>query len=183
MSKGRKRVGNQKLSGEKKGAGRSARAKGAKAETVEVGAVEQVTPVVAVEEASMPAVDSSMSMPAAGEEAAGEEAMAGETQGEQGTEAQSDLVRIAPAGCKPKALSCLDAAAVVLAQHKRPLRCKALIEAMEAGGLWHSQAPTPWSTLYSALLREINHKGHNSRFAKSARGCFGLNPSLTSHQP
>ena len=75
-----------------------------------------------------------------------------------------------------KRLSALDAAAQVLANAKEPMGSKALIEAMAAKGLWTSPGgKTPHPTLYAAMLREINTKGAESRFAKVDRGQFTLN--------
>ena len=74
-----------------------------------------------------------------------------------------------------KPLSCLDAAATVLADCGVPMRCKDLIDVMASAGLWSSTAPTPAATLYSALLREISTKGATSRFKKTDRGHFALN--------
>ena len=76
---------------------------------------------------------------------------------------------------KPKKLSCLDAAAQVLKAEGKPLNCKAMIDAMFAGKLWHSDAPTPAATLYSAILRETTTKKDASRFKKSDRGLFVFN--------
>jgi hypothetical protein len=76
---------------------------------------------------------------------------------------------------KPKALSCLDAAVVVLTAQGEPMACKAMIEAMGQKGLWKSDAPTPAATLYSAILRELTRKGAASRFKKTDRGLFALN--------
>lgn len=73
---------------------------------------------------------------------------------------------------EPKKLSALDAAAQVLAG-AAPMNCKELIEAMSAQGLWTSPGgKTPHATLYSAILREINGKGRESRFVKAERGKF-----------
>ena len=84
---------------------------------------------------------------------------------------------------KPKAtksadgkLSCIDAAAKVLADSKEPMTTKAMIEAMAAKGYWSSpNGQTPAATLYSAILREINTKGKESRFKKQDRGLFAIN--------
>jgi len=84
---------------------------------------------------------------------------------------------------KPKApkaadgkLSCIDAAAKVLAAAKEPMTTKAMIEQMAAKGLWSSpNGQTPAATLYSAILREINTKGKESRFKKADRGLFTTN--------
>jgi hypothetical protein len=74
-----------------------------------------------------------------------------------------------------KPLSCLDAAAAVLADRGVPMRCKDLIDLMASASLWSSTAPTPAATLYSAILREIATKGEKSRFKKTDRGHFALN--------
>ena len=74
-----------------------------------------------------------------------------------------------------KKLSALNAAAKVLAEAKEPMTSKALIEAMSAKGYWSSPGgKTPHATLYAAMLREINTKGTESRFAKADRGLFTL---------
>ena len=84
------------------------------------------------------------------------------------------------AASKPKAksdgkLSALDAAAKVLADAKEPMNTKAMIEAMAAKGYWKSPGgKTPHATLYSAILREIDTKGAESRFKKADRGMFAL---------
>ena len=74
---------------------------------------------------------------------------------------------------KAKKVGALDAAAQVLAGSKEPLNCKAMVEAMAKKGLWTSPGgKTPAQTLYSAILREINTKGKESRFRKTERGLF-----------
>lgn len=73
-------------------------------------------------------------------------------------------------------LSQLDAAVKVLTESGEPMTTKALIETMAAKGYWTSPGgKTPAQTLYSALLREIQNKGKDSRFTKVDRGQFGLN--------
>ena len=53
------------------------------------------------------------------------------------------------------------------------LRQAELIEALAEKGYWTSPGgKTPHATLYSAILREINGKGSESRFVKSERGKF-----------
>ena len=77
---------------------------------------------------------------------------------------------------KDKKMSALDAAAKVLSESKEPLRCKEMIEKMEAKGYWKSPGgKTPHATLYSAILREINTKGKDARFKKMERGLFAVN--------
>jgi len=74
---------------------------------------------------------------------------------------------------KPKKMSALDAAAKVLADADAPMTTGELIEAMAKAKLWHSpNGQTPAATLYSAMLREINSKGRDSRFKKAERGRF-----------
>lgn len=74
---------------------------------------------------------------------------------------------------KAKKVSCIDAAAQVLAASKEPLNTKQMIEAMEAKGLWTSPGgKTPAATLYSAIIREIRDKGKEARFTKTDRGRF-----------
>jgi hypothetical protein len=74
---------------------------------------------------------------------------------------------------KAKKVSALDAAAQLLAGNKEPMNTRQMIEAMAAKGLWTSPGgKTPHATLYSAILREINEKGKDSRFTKTERGKF-----------
>jgi len=77
-------------------------------------------------------------------------------------------------GAKPKAMSCLDAAVSVLKGNNAPMRCKDMVAVMAGKGLWSTTAPTPHATLYSAILREITHKGSKARFVKTERGHFEL---------
>jgi hypothetical protein len=72
-----------------------------------------------------------------------------------------------------KKLSAIAAAAKVLGESKEPMNCGEMIEAMAAKGLWTSPGgKTPAATLYSAILREINVMGKESRFTKTERGLF-----------
>ena len=81
-----------------------------------------------------------------------------------------------PAKAADGKLSCIDAAAKVLAEAKEPMTTKAMIEAMAAKKYWTSPGgKTPAATLYSAILREINTKGTESRFKKADRGLFTVN--------
>ncbi len=51
-----------------------------------------------------------------------------------------------------------------------------MIEAMATKGYWTSpDGATPWATLYSAISREIQVKGAESRFTKTERGKFAIN--------
>lgn len=90
--------------------------------------------------------------------------------------AAADAVSAVASPQKPAGkLSCLDAAAEVLRAAAGPMRVREMVAAMAAGGLWHSEAPTPHQTLASALLREIAKKGPASRFRRADRGQFALN--------
>jgi hypothetical protein len=68
----------------------------------------------------------------------------------------------------------LDAVAKVLAEAGEPLNCKQIVERAFEKGYWKSDGKTPWATVYSAILREIQHKGAEARFRKAARGRFEL---------
>jgi hypothetical protein len=72
-------------------------------------------------------------------------------------------------------MGCLDAAAKVLADEKRPMTCGEIYDAMDTQGLWSSPGgKTPQNTLYSAILREIAKKAGDARFAKVERGKFEI---------
>ena len=81
-----------------------------------------------------------------------------------------------PAKAKDGKMGCLGAAAKVLGEAKEPMTTKAMIEQMAAKKYWTSPGgKTPAATLYSAILREINTKGKESRFKKADRGLFEVN--------
>jgi hypothetical protein len=72
-----------------------------------------------------------------------------------------------------KKLSAIDAAAKVLTESGIAMNCQELIKVMAEKGLWTSPGgKTPHSTLYSAILQEINAKGADARFKKTERGKF-----------
>ena len=81
-----------------------------------------------------------------------------------------------PKATKPDGkLSQLDAAVKVLTEAGTPMTTKAMIEAMATKGYWTSPGgATPHATLYSAILRELQKKGAESRFTKVDRGQFTL---------
>jgi HB1, ASXL, restriction endonuclease HTH domain len=75
----------------------------------------------------------------------------------------------------PKKLSAIDAAAKVLAEAGEPMNCQEMIDAMAKKGYWTSPGgKTPAATLYSAILRELQTMGNDSRFKKTERGKFGV---------
>jgi len=75
----------------------------------------------------------------------------------------------------PKKLSAIDAAAKVLAEAGEPMDCQTMIKTMAEKGYWTSPGgKTPAATLYSAILRELQTKGNDSRFKKTERGKFAI---------
>jgi HB1, ASXL, restriction endonuclease HTH domain len=81
--------------------------------------------------------------------------------------------RKAAAAKEPKKMSCLDAAAKVLADGGIAMTTGEMIEAMAKKKLWSSpNGQTPSATLYSAILRELKTKGKDARFKKTERGKF-----------
>jgi hypothetical protein len=77
-------------------------------------------------------------------------------------------------------LSALDAAANVLEETGKAMSCPELITAMAARGYWQSpKGRTPASTLYSALLRELQTKGEQSWFVKVERGKFAVRGTVS----
>ena len=76
---------------------------------------------------------------------------------------------------QPRKLGALDAAAKVLAETKKPMNCKDLIEAMATKGYWTSPGgKTPHATLFAAMTKEIATKGNEARFKKVDRGQFAI---------
>jgi hypothetical protein len=62
---------------------------------------------------------------------------------------------------------------LVLRESGQPLSCPELIAQMAAKGYWSSpKGKTPSSTLYAALMREVQLKGAASRFVKTGPGRF-----------
>ena len=90
----------------------------------------------------------------------------------QGAPAKKSAPR-AKTGAQGKT-SGLDAAAKVLAEADGALSCKEIVERAFEKGYWQSGGQTPWATIYSAILREIQKKGDQARFRKADRGKFTL---------
>jgi hypothetical protein len=80
----------------------------------------------------------------------------------------------ATTGAGQSKTSGLDAAAKVLQEAGEPLTCKTIVERAFEKGYWRSEGKTPAATVYSAILREIQKKGEESRFHKVERGKFTL---------
>jgi short subunit dehydrogenase-like uncharacterized protein len=77
-----------------------------------------------------------------------------------------------------KKLSAINAAYQVLADTGKAMNTQDLITAMTEKGLWTSPGGlTPAATLYSALLRELQSKGGESRFRKVEKGKFAATKS------
>jgi len=78
-----------------------------------------------------------------------------------------------------KKLSAVDAAAKVLGESGQAMNCQELIAAMADRGYWSSpKGRTPAGTLHSAVPREIQTKGDQARFRKTARGQFALRETV-----
>ncbi len=71
-----------------------------------------------------------------------------------------------------KPMSGLDAAAKVLTEAGKPMRCEEIVTQVQARGLWKTKGRTPRATIYAAVIREIAAKGKESRFRKTDRGMF-----------
>jgi len=104
----------------------------------------------------------------------GKAAKAPQAKGQQATVAKSKTTK--PRTAKdPKKLSAITAALRVLQETGQPMSCAAMIEVMAAKGYWTSPGgKTPASTLYSAILRELQTQGNEARFVKTERGKFTL---------
>jgi HB1, ASXL, restriction endonuclease HTH domain len=56
------------------------------------------------------------------------------------------------------------------------MNTREMIETLASKKLWTSPGgKTPYTTLYSAIPREINEKGKDARFVKTERGRFAAN--------
>ncbi|MHC4405062.1 MAG: winged helix-turn-helix domain-containing protein [Planctomycetota bacterium] len=71
----------------------------------------------------------------------------------------------------------LDAAARVLAEAKKSMTCREIVDVAFEKGYWKSGGKTPHATVYSAIIREIAAKGKDARFRKTGRGQFAANPA------
>jgi hypothetical protein len=98
--------------------------------------------------------------------------------GQHATAAEKAQAQKKDTGQKGKAAgaktSGLDAATKVLAEASEPLNSKQIVERAFEKGYWKSGGKTPHATVYSAMLREIQVKGDQARFRKTARGQFEL---------
>ena len=69
-------------------------------------------------------------------------------------------------------LSGIEAAHRVLAEAKRPMRVKEIVEIALANGYCKLRGLTPEFTISAAMQREIKVRNENSRFVKTERGFF-----------
>ena len=74
---------------------------------------------------------------------------------------------------KPKHISGLTAAFMVLVDADKELGVKKIVEIAGEKGWWKSTAATPHATIYAAIIREIGTKADKSRFQRGKkRGTF-----------
>jgi len=74
---------------------------------------------------------------------------------------------------RPKRISCLTAAFMVLIDAGAELPIKTIVETAAKKDWWKSNAATPAATIYAAIIREIATKGAKSRFKRGTkRGTF-----------
>jgi hypothetical protein len=77
-----------------------------------------------------------------------------------------------------KKLSALAAAAKVLGEKGTAMTCQELVGVMAAKGYWSSPGgKTPAATLYAGIIKEIETRGVESRFKKTAPGRFAAKDS------
>ena len=74
---------------------------------------------------------------------------------------------------KPKRISGLTAAFMVLVDAGAEMAAKEIVTKAAEKGWWKSDAATPEATVYAAIIREIATKGKEARFARGKnRGTF-----------
>jgi restriction system protein len=78
---------------------------------------------------------------------------------------------------QPKKLSALEAAYQVLLQAGEPLRCEEITRRMFAQNLWVTAGKTPDATVHARLCVDLKKKGTDSRFVRTGKATFGLNPT------
>ena len=90
----------------------------------------------------------------------------------ESTPAKSKKLKV-KADLKPRNLSMIAAALLVLQERKVPMTCPEMIDAMATEALWVSPGgKTPASTLYAAIGRSIKDEDKASPFTKTERGKF-----------
>lgn len=73
-------------------------------------------------------------------------------------------------------MSAVDAAAVTLQQAEEPLRVEEITRRMLAQGIWVSAGKTPAATVNARMCVELKEKGAGSRFIRTAKATWALNP-------
>ncbi len=68
-----------------------------------------------------------------------------------------------------------EAALRVLREEGRPMRARELCRIAHEKGYCDMPGRTPWATIASAIVTDINLKGGNSRFKKTGPGLFAAN--------
>ena len=90
----------------------------------------------------------------------------------KGRDTTQTVAKVAKA-TKPKKISGLTAAFMVLVDAGKELGVKKIIEIAAERGWWKSNAATPHATVYAAIIREISTKDDKSRFKRGKkRGTF-----------
>jgi len=78
---------------------------------------------------------------------------------------------------QPKKLGALEAAYQVLLQAGEPLRCEEITRRMLEQHLWMTAGKTPEATVQAQLCVDLKKKGAASRFVRTGKATFGLNPA------
>lgn len=71
----------------------------------------------------------------------------------------------------------------VLADEGGPLHSKEITKRLLDQCLWHSEGKTPDATVAARLYTDVNKKGAASRFVKTGKNTFGLNPAVAADAP
>ncbi|MHB0980668.1 MAG: HTH domain-containing protein [Thermoleophilia bacterium] len=75
-------------------------------------------------------------------------------------------------------MTVLDAAYQVLVEAGEPLHHAEITKRILDAGLWTSEAATPDATIHSGLAMDVKRKRLASRFCRTDKGVFGLNPHV-----
>ena len=75
-------------------------------------------------------------------------------------------------------MNALEAAAVVLQDADQPLHYREITERMPARKLWTTAGKTPWETVNARIAVDIKTRGIDSRFVRTAPGCYAPNPDV-----
>jgi len=75
-------------------------------------------------------------------------------------------------------MSSVDAAAAILLQAGEPLRVEEITQRMLDQGLWSTAGKTPAWTVNARLCVELKQKGDASRFVRTGKATWALNPAV-----